>query len=271
MTSEHGSPSTRVILWFHARSRSTALELAIASDESINVFHEQFVLAYFQGEERQCHEKHVKMGPPIQGYRYSDIKAKLEKPFPGKTAVFVKEGASALGGRDHYKYIPRGYLNTFLVRNPRAAILSTYRAMKAFESQADGETLIDLTTADGGLLPIYHLYKYVTEERHQRPILIDSEDLANSPRETIQKYCQATGITFKESFLNWKPGNFGHFHERQRDNPKFMAAFHENAVCSSTFHPSSDQNTDLSELPEKLQAWCETMMPLYKEMIRHKL
>ena len=115
------------------------------------------------------------------------------------------------------------------------------------------------------------LYKYVTEECQQRPILIHSEDLANAPKETLQKYCQATGITFKESFLNWKPGNSGHFIEILRDDPEYMAAYHGTSVCSSNFHPSSDQNIDLSELPEELQKWIETFMPLYEEMIRHKL
>ncbi|XP_077986189.1 uncharacterized protein LOC144440679 [Glandiceps talaboti] len=274
MASEDLPPSTRVILWFHARSRSTALEMAIASDENIKVFHEEFYNAYFRGEERQCHEKLIdsRLNPPMQGFRYSDIKAKLEKSFPGKTAVFAKEGAGALVGRDHYKYIPRGYLNTFLVRNPRASILSYYRATKSVESHLiDGETLIELTKQDGSVLPIYQIFKYMTEESKQRPIVIDSEDLANSPRETLQKYCQATGITFKESFLNWKPGNSGHFIEILRDDPEYMAAFHGTSMRSSNFHPSSDQNIDLSELPEELQKWIETFMPLYEEMIRHKL
>ncbi|XP_077985327.1 uncharacterized protein LOC144439971 [Glandiceps talaboti] len=207
MASEDLSPSTRVILWFHPRSRSTALEMAIASDENTKVFHEEFYYAYYLGEERQCHEKlAARLQAPIQGYRYSDIKAKLEKSFPGKTAVFVKDGASALVGRDHYKYIPR-----------------------------------------------------------------DSEDLANSPRETLQRYCLATGITFKESFLNWKPGNTGHLLESMKDNPEYMKAYHDTAVRSSTFHRSSDENIDLSELPEELQKWSETFMPLYEEIIRHKL
>ncbi|XP_077983078.1 uncharacterized protein LOC144437919 [Glandiceps talaboti] len=274
MTSEdvHVSPSTRVILWMNARSRSTALELAIASDESIKVFHEEFCMAYFYGEERQCSKiQAVTMRPRLQNYKYGDVKARLEKPYLGKTAVFAKEGAVTLGGRDHYKYIPRGYLNTFLVRNPRASILSTYRSLKAMVPDANDITLIDLTKTLADMLPIYELYKYVTEECQQRPILIHSEDLANAPKETLQKYCQATGITFKESFLNWKPGNFGHFPEHQRTNQKAMAAFHENAVRSSCFQPSSDQHIDLSELPEELQKWSETFMPLYDEMIHQKL
>ncbi|XP_077983077.1 uncharacterized protein LOC144437918 [Glandiceps talaboti] len=271
MTSEDVSPSTRVILWVNTRSRSTALELAIASDENIKVFHEEFAMAYYQGEERQCSKKHVKIGPPLQSYKYGDVKARLEKSYPEKTAVFAKEGAMSLGGRDHYKYIPRGYLNTFLVRNPRASILSTYRSQKAMVPDVDDETLIELTKDTGDMLPIYELYKYVTEECQQRPILIHSEDLANEPKETLQKYCQATGIPFRESFLNWKPGNFEHFHEGQRDNPNFMTAFHSNAVGSSRFHPSSDQHVDVSELPEELQKWSETFMPLYEEMIHQKL
>ncbi|XP_077983075.1 uncharacterized protein LOC144437916 [Glandiceps talaboti] len=271
MTSEDVSPSTRVILWVNARSRSTALELAIASDENIKVFHEEFAMAYFQGEERQCSKKHVKIEPPLQNYKYGDVTARLEKSYLGKTAVFAKEGAVTLGGRDHYKYIPRGYLNTFLVRNPRASILSTYRSVKANVPDADNETLIELTKDVGDILPSFELYKYLTEECQQRPILIHSEDLANEPKETLQKYCQATGITFKESFLNWTPGNFEHFHEGQKDDTNFMTTFHAKAVASSRFHPSSDQHVDVSELPKEIQKWCETLMPLYEEMIEQKL
>ncbi|XP_077983071.1 uncharacterized protein LOC144437913 [Glandiceps talaboti] len=273
MTTEDVLPTTRVILWSHARARSTAFELAIASDESIKIFHEEFVTAHYHGEERQSDMliKNSEMGQVLKDYKYGDVRTRLEKSYSGKTAVFVKDAARALGGRDHYKYIPRGYINTFLVRNPRAAILSTYRSAKALQADTDKDTWIDLIKGAGSLKPIYQLYKYITEECQQQPIIIDSEDLANSPKETLQKYCQATGITFKESFLNWKPRNFGHFPEHQREDTKIMAAFHENAVHSSCFQPSSDQHIDLSELPEELQKWSETNVPLYEEMIRQKL
>ncbi|XP_077983072.1 uncharacterized protein LOC144437914 [Glandiceps talaboti] len=273
MTPEDVLPTTRVILWYHARSRSTVFELAIASDESIKIFHEEFVTAYYHGEERQSDMliKNSEMGQVLKDYKYGDVRTRLEKSYPGKTVVFVKDAARELGGRDHYKYIPRGYINTFIVRNPRAAILSNYRSVKALHADIDKETWINLTKDNGSLIPIYQLYKYVTEDRRQRPVIIDSEDLANSPKETLQKYCQATGITFKESFLNWTPGNLENFPEPQRENPKLMAAYHENAVRSSCFQPSSDQHIDLSELPEELQKWSETNMPLYEEMIRQKL
>ncbi|XP_070573623.1 uncharacterized protein [Ptychodera flava] len=262
-------PSTRVILWIHARSRSTVFELAIASEKSIHVIHEPFATAYFMGEERLCHERFIK-GPPFPGHRYRDVQSELERTYPDKIAVFVKDGAKVLGGRNHYGYIPKEYVNTFIVRNPKAAVLSAFRSTKAmFPTEDDLDTLVDPCIDICDMVPIYQLYKYVTEELQQRPIVVHSEDLVNSPRETLEKYCKATGLPFRESFLNWEPGNIEHFPEYVK-SPDFDL-FNEKAIGSSCFIPSSDSDVDLTELPEKLRQCIDEYTLLYEEMISKKL
>ncbi|XP_070557228.1 uncharacterized protein [Ptychodera flava] len=260
---------TRVVLWCHPGSRSTAFELAIASDKSIQIIHEPFARAYFAGEERLCHEKYIR-GPPLPGYRYKDIRVILEKSYPDKSAVFVKDGAYALGGRAHYKYIPHGYIHTFIVRNPKAAVLSAFRtAKKMFPTENNRDILVDACIDVCNMVPFFELYKYVTEELHQRPIVIDSQDLVNSPREIITKYCEATGLLFRESFLNWEPGNTEIFPEHTK-TPAFKHVFGK-AVDSSCFVHSFDSDIDVTELPEKLKQCIREYMPIYEEMASRKL
>ncbi|XP_070573622.1 uncharacterized protein [Ptychodera flava] len=200
-------PSTHIILWSHVRSRSTVFALAIASDKNIHVMNEPFVLAYRVGEERRCAERFIK-GPPLPGHKYIDVQRELERLYSDERVVFVKDFPNALGGRDYYRYIPKEYINSFLVRHPKASVLSAFRCIKAmFPTVDDQEMLVDLCIEIGEMVAIYKLYKYVTEELGHRPIVVDSQDLVNAPRETLEKYCEATGLPFNESFLNWEPGN----------------------------------------------------------------
>ncbi|XP_077865515.1 uncharacterized protein LOC144352226 [Saccoglossus kowalevskii] len=184
------APALRVALWARGRSRSTAFELAIAGESSITVFYEQFVMAYCEGEEGICPEDYSK-GPPVPGYTYQEVKDRLEKTScPEKSAIFIKDNTGCLGGRKNYKYLPTGYIHVFLIRDPKASIMSSYKCALA-ECSRVGYGVRDVVKCVievHRFVENYRFYKYVTNELNLPAIIVESHDLIRNPRKTLQKY-----------------------------------------------------------------------------------
>ncbi|XP_077869006.1 uncharacterized protein LOC144359981 [Saccoglossus kowalevskii] len=133
------------------------------------------------------------------------------------------------------------------------------------------QAIIKMTIEVGDFKSLYELYKYVTEEMKQPAIIVESDDLMMYPRETMQKYCLATGIPFSENFLHWKPGNVDHFPDFMKE-PTFANIYFKTAVESTCFRPTTQSSLDLSELPEEIKREIDNVnMPLYREMARNKL
>ncbi|XP_077868300.1 uncharacterized protein LOC144358472 [Saccoglossus kowalevskii] len=266
------TPSVRVMLWAHARSRSTVFEMAIAAEPSIKVYHEQFVMAHFHGEERMCDEVYFR-GPPVPGYTYQEVKDRLQTNCISEiSAIFAKDSAGALGGRANYKYLPTGYINTFLIRDPKASILSAYKCALAEcdRTKTSVRSAGKIAIGGGGFIPIYKLYKYVTDELKQHAIIEDSDDLVLNPRKTLQKYSAATGLPFSEKFLHWTPANTHHFPDLMK-SLEFLNQFFKTAIESTGFIPPSHSQMDLSELPEELKEHIDHAMPMYNEMANNRL
>ncbi|XP_077865664.1 uncharacterized protein LOC102806989 [Saccoglossus kowalevskii] len=266
------APSLRVALWAHGRSRSTAFELAIAAEPSIKVFHEQFVMAGFHGEERMCKDVFVR-GPPVPGYTYQEVKDRLEKTScPEKSAIFIKDNAGSIGGRANYIYLPTGYIHTFLIRDPKASIISSYKSVleDCSRIECDIRDVPKRTIEVYSFEANYILYKYITDELNLPAIIVESDDLIRNPRETLQKYCLATGLSFSENFLNWKPGNIHHFPDHMK-NPQFVELYFKPAIESSCFQSPTQSPMTLSELPDELKQYIDHVMPLYREMADKKL
>ncbi|XP_077863439.1 uncharacterized protein LOC144346783 [Saccoglossus kowalevskii] len=261
----------RVALWARGRSRSTAFELAIAGESSITVFHEQFAMAYCEGEERICPEDYSK-GPPVPGYTYQEVKDRLEKTScPEKSAIFIKDNTGCLGGRKNYKYLPTGYIHVFLIRDPKASIMSSYKCALA-ECSRVGYGVRDVVKCVievHRFVENYRFYKYVTNELNLPAIIVESDDLIRNPRKTLQKYCLATGLSFSENFLNWKPGNIHHFPDRMK-NPQFVEMYFKTAIESSCFQLLAQSHINV-ELPEEVKEYIDHVMPLYMEMAENKL
>ncbi|XP_077992504.1 uncharacterized protein LOC144446580 [Glandiceps talaboti] len=269
IASESPNPPTRVMLWCQARSRSTVFELAMASVPLFQVIHEPYIIADNYGEERRYQLSPEK----VSGYSYAEVKCTLEANFPGKKAVFVKDLPVTLQG--NMDNLPTGYLHTFLIRDPKSTILSYYKmALKCLpKSNTDFKSTGYLEYMS--MKPTFDLYRYVMETLHQKPIIIDSDDLLHSPREVIQKYCNATGLPFHESMLNWTPGNTGHWFPKFLENPSHLGYF-THAIASSCFqqpqttHSASSAEEEI-EFPTEISEVLESNQPIYDELYKHKL
>ncbi|XP_077988521.1 uncharacterized protein LOC144443021 [Glandiceps talaboti] len=262
-------PSTRVMLWCHPRSRSTAFELSMASVPAFKVFHEPFVVADLFGEER----RDLVPGPVVPGFTFKEARESLEVDFPGKSAVFVKDSPNNLRG--NMDNLPSGYIHTFIIRNQRKAVISNFNNnMNVMKGLAPYSDIIKGVTDYSNLTPMFELFKYVTETLKQKPIVIESDDLLRSPQEILQRYCSETGLSFTESMLNWKPGNISFWFPKMQQ--PYFVKYYKTAVASSCFlSPQSSSSTSIIEedtvLPEEILKLIEFNQPMYTELIKYKI
>ncbi|XP_077997891.1 uncharacterized protein LOC144451006 [Glandiceps talaboti] len=256
------------MVWTQPRSRSTVFELSMASVSTFKVYHEPYFVAYLFGEDREEPSIH----PKLSGQSYADVIGRLEADYPENTAVIAKDVALFL--RD-MKDLPSGYIHTFLIRDPQKSIVSMYNVTKRLlQGNVDHREIVEITRKSSDMKPTWDLYKYVTQELKQKSIIIQSDELVQSPREILQKYCSETGLPFHESMLYWKPGNTSGLNLAQPLQQPPYISYYTTALSSSCFLPPSKSSTvapDEEDIPTELLVMIKANQPIYDELYKNKL
>ncbi|XP_070538437.1 uncharacterized protein [Ptychodera flava] len=260
------SPLPRVMIWYQCRSRSTALELSLASVPTFKIFHDHFFMA---GVNTESIEELNFFGQIPGNYSYDGVKDSYEKTYPGKEAVIAKDTAVAL--KDKYQYIPDGFKHVFLIRDPRETIRSTWEVVKSLEERgfASFDTR-DLVSKLASLQPTWNLYNHLVKEKKDKPIIIDSQDLVRNPRDILNKLCGMTGLTFRESMLKWKPGNIDHWPDLVKIVNIYESSIYGAAVESEKFDEALSK-PHYAEIDSPLQLIIETDSTIFRKMIEDKL
>ena len=203
-SSDDSKQQTRVVLWAVPRSISTAFFRAIMEGIGIKVLLEPFSNAYYFGHERVS--KRYANEPCRDGCLFNDIKKQYELPYEKYKSVFVKDMAYYLntdvGNFEHL--LPSGYVHTFLIRHPALSVASLYKL--SIDKDRTGWDWFNPDEA--GFKELYQLFTHITQDLGQKAIVVDSEDLIKSPRDTLVRYCQMTGLEFSEKMLSWKSIDF---------------------------------------------------------------
>ncbi|XP_077992760.1 uncharacterized protein LOC144446799 [Glandiceps talaboti] len=260
----------KIILWCIPRTRSTVFELSMASVPSFKVFHEEYGLAGVMGEDRT--PSHFSKQPILPNYSFKDVKKRLEADYPDKEAVFAKDLVSGAAAQQNYDSLPDGYQSTFLIRHPKETYPSFYRLSMSLKERGLLQTdALEFTLTYGSFQPMYDLYNYLTKEKGQQPVVIDSNDLVQNPRDLLQRYCKIMGIPFYESMLNWQPGNIGHWHKLL--SGPYFAFMYKSAIESSGFLPpkpktSGEENDDM---PPAIKEAIEKDTVTFEDMIKNKM
>ncbi|XP_077980736.1 uncharacterized protein LOC144435966 [Glandiceps talaboti] len=253
------SEPRRVMLWAHPRTLSTVLELALASRTTTKMFHEIYSVAYHFGDERLFPNP----GVTVPGFSFQYVKDTLEADYTGKNVIICKDLPFCLDGK--LERLPKGYLHTFLIRDPRRSLASMCKTYGATD------TPLEHLPASGGVKAVYDLHKFVTTELKQDSIIIDAHDLSHHPESIIKKYCTATGIPFEDSYLSWKPGNIHHFPDIYK-HPVLQDTCFSSAVNSTNFKPLPDQHAvDVSQLPHQARIRIDEALPYYKELFERRI
>ncbi|MBD73797.1 MAG: sulfotransferase family protein, partial [Candidatus Marinimicrobia bacterium] len=80
--------------------------------------------------------------------------------------------------------------NCFLIRDPKEVILSYSKKYEVARSELLGFS------------QQVELYRKITEEIGEDPIIIEARDVLHDPKDILQKFCEAVGISFMDEMLS---------------------------------------------------------------------
>ncbi|CAB4011236.1 Hypothetical predicted protein [Paramuricea clavata] len=193
---------TKVFLWTAPRCISTAFERAIMNLKNGKIFHEPYSVVYYFGPQRKSSRY---LNDPIQPKAgLKEVSEDLAAEYDEKDFIFSKDMAYYLGG--NYDVLRQKglseYKHSFLIRHPKKAVTSLYRA--SLNAKKTGWDYFD--PDEVGFRQLHELYEFVVKEFDSCPVIVDADDLLESPEEMMEKYCEATGLVYQENMTSWEPG-----------------------------------------------------------------
>lgn len=184
--------TTRIAMWSGPRNLSTALMYAFAARGDCAVWDEPFYAAYLQatGIPHPMAAEVIAGGEPDP----AKVAAACLGPVPQGQSLFYQKHMTLHMIPAFDRGFMRGLTNVFLIRHP-ARVIASY-ALKR-ESP---------TLADIGFVQQAELFDQVAQWLGHAPVVVDSFDIRNVPRETLLKLCAALHIPFTEAMLSWPAG-----------------------------------------------------------------
>lgn len=219
-----------IILWSVMRSGSTAISRAFAQRADTEVLFEPFIAAYYLGPERE-HPRHLDL-PPDERYTYEGVWDSLLAPQGGQAVVFAKDFAVALPRRMWDAQRMAKVRHAFLIREPYAAMSSMLKCV--MEPDATGYTYFNET--EMGYSELLPMFRFVTQDLGQSPIVIDHDDVMASPDAVLHLFTKALGITMDPAMLKWE--------KPLPASPELWSGFFERANTSTGFHPAGEKKRD---------------------------
>ena len=116
------------------------------------------------------------------------------------------------------------------------------------------------------LIQQHRLFTRLMDETGRAPVAIDSDDLLEDPHRMVAAYCRAVSIEFLPEALSWEPG--------ARDEVSWYegGSWHESLRQSDGLKPQpSTEQVDIGESPALVKDRYDVVLPLYREMHRHRL
>lgn len=234
-----------IILWSVPRSASTAFERYFIERGDMFVFHEPYSEAYYFSAERRS-ERYSNAQPKTH-QTYCNITKRILAQCR-KEAVFIKDMAYHVAGYWSPDFL-NDFDNTFIVREPIAALSSQFRIQPDFNLEESGYPLLR------------ELFFAVADLLGEPPVLIETDDFTNYPKAVIKEYCNLLNIQFIESALIWT--------KRRIPEWDTWSNWHIEAINSCCIHPLHQQeNNPLSDHVKKI---ADQAIPIYEEIVKYKI
>jgi len=181
----------KIAVWSGPRNISTALMYSFSQRKDFAVIDEPFYAAYLSitGLDHP-------MRGDVMASQSTDPMRVIERltgdPFESKLHVYQKHMTQHM-----VPSIPRKWMtdviNVFLIRHPT-------RVVASFAQKYNHPTQGDI-----GFQKQTELFRYLCE-LGQKPVVINSFDIRQSPRKTLGKLCKAVGLKFDPIMLRWSAG-----------------------------------------------------------------
>ncbi len=236
----------KIAMWSGPRNLSTAMMYAFGNRADCAVVDEPFYAAYLamtgldhpmraQILASQSQDAHV-------------VTAQISGSNPAQKAHFYQKHMT----QHMIDGVPRDWMkqvkNVFLIRHP-ARVIASYAAKR------ENPTLEDIGFAQQAELLA------LVQSWGQRPLVIDSHDIRDDPRGSLQKLCAAIDLPFDERMLSWPKG--GHA-EDGAWAPHWYGAVWQSQGFAGAEGP-------LPVVPAHLQSVLQDALPLYEMMKTHEL
>lgn len=212
------------------------------------------------------------------------VKQQLDTADPDKKFIFIKDQSGVI--YNHLEFLPsRPNCHTFLIRHPRE-VYASYRVMfkdllRLSTAGCDQYKLADFSA----FLPpekfyqIHHkLWKQLSKDSKEKPIIIDAYDLVTKPDVVIPKYFERIGIPFKESYLRWDASDEITQKWKGSGDHVFLdpkTSVFSRAAQSGTFaqHRGERGTPSNTEWPltTEIQEYIDAALPFYEEMYQQRL
>jgi Sulfotransferase domain len=230
-------------LWSAPRSRSTAFFRSMVERADLLALHEPLEGLHFIGP-LQIDGQTFESPPELLAWLVEDTSGRI---------VFLKETVNPPVQRwvvDDRRFLAAAR-HAFLIRRPDEIAASWF----ALEQ--------DMRILDTGLRLLHDLFVAVQNARGHPPVVIDSQDLVDSPAATMAAYCAAVELPFIADALHWQPG--------QRSEWARSSRWHEDAAASSGFEaPARRDRHGLATHPD-VARFAEHHTPFYEELCRYRL
>jgi hypothetical protein len=227
-----------IVLWSTPRSRSTAFERMMIERGDHEVFNEPFSTRYYFSPERRS----TRFETELPESTAAAIVARLLDA-ANTRPVFVKDMAYHASGLLTEELLGE-LVNTFLVREPRAALASFARKWP------------DLTEEEAGYGRLGEAFAVARRLTGGAAPVLEADDLARDPSAQVRAWCDAVGVPFVGDAMRWQPGMPAQW--------ELWADWYEGAARSSGFEPPG--TTEPPVLDDRVEAIAARARPVYDEL-----
>lgn len=222
------------------RNISTALMYSFAQHSKIKVVDEPFYAHYLinTGLDHPGREETI----ASMSADTDVLMNKIQTHEKTHEIVFLKNMAHHHEGLD-WSYLNNMH-NVFLIRDPKQLIASF------------AQVIPNPTIQDIGLKHEAELLDYVIENGSNPPIVIDSNDILEDPKQGLSSFCKQLGIHFEEPMLSWKKGAIP-------EDGVWAKYWYKNVHNSTGF---AKQKTSDRPLPAHCEDLYEESLPFYDKL-----
>jgi Sulfotransferase domain len=235
-------------MWSGPRNLSTAMMRAFGARGDCAVWDEPFYAPYL----RATGNDHPMRDETLAAYENDPdkVSAACAAPAPdGSPHYYQKHMTHHMLSQFDLSFMDEA-VNVFLIRAPE-------RVLASYTEKWEAVTLHDI-----GFDTQAALFERIMQDSGAAPIVVNSSDVTRTPAETLQKLCNAIGISWTTDMLHWPSGIHA--------SDGVWAKHWYNAVEQSTgFKPAVEK--PLPVLPAHLQKIADAARPYYEKLLLHAI
>lgn len=234
-------------MWSGPRNLSTALMYSFGARDDCAIWDEPFYAAYLSrtGLNHPMREEVI----ASQETDPNKISAACGGAIPSKKNVWYQKHMCQhmVEGFD-LNFISKCH-NVFLIRHP-ARVIASYHAKHD-----------KLSLSDIGFLEQIAIFEQVSQSTGKTPIVIDSSDIRENPKQSIENLCNALGLEFQERMLGWPKGG--------NENDGIWAKHWYQAVWNSTGFARKE--VPVPKLCDEHEPILTAALPIYEKLSEYKI